>query len=74
MKTSVIERVRQLACPSCDIHVVDMQSSDGEQRAKGLGIDSIPAVVIDGKLADCCSSRGVDEGVLRAAGLGQPIT
>ena len=41
-------------------------------RAKSLGIRSVPAVVIDGKLADCCAGRGPDEAVLRAAGLGQP--
>jgi hypothetical protein len=29
-------------------------------------------VVIDGALADCCSGRGIDVDVLRAAGLGQP--
>ena len=39
-------------------------------RAKGLGIRSVPAVVIDGKLADCCTGRGPDEATLRAAGLG----
>jgi hypothetical protein len=40
-------------------------------RAKSLGIRSVPSVVIDDKLADCCSGRGVDEQVLRAAGLGR---
>jgi len=42
-------------------------------RAKSLGIRSVPAVVIDGKLADCCAGRGPDEARLQAAGLGQPI-
>ncbi len=70
---SVIERVKALACPSCDIHVLEMNSPEVEHRAKELGINSIPAVAIDGKLAECCSSRGVDENVLRAAGLGQPL-
>lgn len=27
-------------------------------RARGLGIRSVPAVVVDGKLADCCAGRG----------------
>jgi hypothetical protein len=39
-------------------------------RAKALGIRSVPAVVIDGKLADCCAGRGPQEATLRAAGLG----
>jgi len=34
-------------------------------------IRSVPAVVIDGTLADCCT--GPDETTLQAAGLGQPI-
>lgn len=41
-------------------------------RAKNLGIRSVPAVVIDGQPADCCSGRGPDEATLKAAGLGQP--
>jgi hypothetical protein len=36
-----------------------------------LGIRSVPAVVINGKLADCCAGRGPEEAVLRAAGVGQ---
>jgi predicted DsbA family dithiol-disulfide isomerase len=43
-------------------------------RAKSLGISSVPAVVIDGKLADCCAGRGPDEATLKAAGLGQTLT
>jgi hypothetical protein len=42
------------------------------QRAKTLGVRSVPAVAIDGRLADCCAGRGIDEASLRAAGLGQP--
>jgi glutaredoxin len=42
-------------------------------KLKELGIRSVPAVVIDGKLADCCSGGGVDEQALRAAGLGSPF-
>lgn len=43
------------------------------QRAKGLGIRSLPAVVIDGRLADCCTGRGPEDSAQRAAGLGRPI-
>lgn len=70
---SAIERIKGMACPSCDVQVLDMGSSDVARRAKQLGIESLPAVAIDGKLADCCASRGVDESVLRAAGLGRPL-
>jgi hypothetical protein len=34
-------------------------------RAEKSGIRSVPAVVIDGKLASCCTGRGVDLQVLK---------
>jgi glutaredoxin 3 len=68
-----IALVRQTACPSCEVSVLDMNDANVARRAKGLGVRSVPAVVIDGKLADCCGGRGPDEATLRAAGLGQAI-
>ena len=68
-----ISRINDLACPSCEVIVLDMNDATVAQRAKDLGVQSVPAVAIDGKLADCCSGRGPDEAVLRAAGLGQPL-
>lgn len=68
-----IVRVRNLACDSCDIVVLDMHRTEVADRARMLGIGSVPAVVIDGVLADCCAGRGLDEVVLKAAGLGQPL-
>lgn len=65
-----VKLVTQLACSSCDISVLDMKKPDVAQRAKSLGIKSVPAVLINGKLADCCSGRGVNEATLKAAGLG----
>jgi hypothetical protein len=51
-----------------DVVVVrDMHNHEIAKRAEQLGIRSIPAVVIDGKLAGCCSGRGVDEHVIREA-------
>jgi len=35
--------------------------------AKQHGVRSLPAAVIDGKLAGCCAGRGPDEHVLRSA-------
>ncbi len=67
-----IALVNRVTCPSCEVSVLDMNRPDVAQRAKGLGIRSVPAVVIDGKLADCCTGRGPQEATLRAAGLGQP--
>ena len=67
-----ISLVRATACPSCDVSVLDMNDAGVADRARQLGIRSVPAVVIDGTLAGCCTDRGPDEATLRAAGLGQP--
>jgi glutaredoxin len=68
-----VKLVNSIACPSCDVTVLDMNVPDVAERAKTLGIRSVPAVVIDGKLADCCTGRGPDEATLKAAGVGQPL-
>ena len=68
-----IELVNEVACPSCEISVLDMQDTSVSDRARNLGIKSIPAILIDGKVADCCAGRGVDADTLRAAGIGQPL-
>jgi len=67
-----VSLVESIACPSCDVEVLDMQDPDVASRAKSLGVQRVPAIVIDGKLADCCAAGGPDEATLRAAGLGQP--
>ena len=69
-----VEMVKRNACRDCEVSVLDMQDLVTADRAKDLGIRSVPAVVIDGKLADCCAGRGPDEATLRSAGLGQPLT
>ena len=71
--TEAIEMVRRAVGPSDEVTVHDMKNVNVAQRAKSLGIRSVPSVVIEGKLADCCSGRGVDEQVLRAAGLGRAL-
>ncbi len=68
-----LEMVNRLACPSCEVTALDMKDADVAEMAKSLGIRSVPAVVIDGKLADCCAGRGPDEAALKAAGLGTPL-
>ena len=67
-----VKLVNQVACPSCEVSVLDMKDPNVSSRARSMGIRSVPAVVIDGQLADCCAGRGPDEATLRAAGLGQP--
>ena len=68
-----VEMVKRISCQSCEITVPDMKDSAVAERAKRIGVRSVPAVVIDGKLADCCSGRGPDENTLKAAGIGKPL-
>ncbi len=65
-----VKLVNQIACESCEVEVLDMRRDDVAARAKQYGIRTVPAVVIDGKLADCCAGRGAEEATLRAGGLG----
>lgn len=68
-----IALVYKIACSSCEVTVLDTKKSDVATRAKRLGIRSVPAVVINGQLADCCIGRGPDEKTLREAGIGQSL-
>jgi glutaredoxin 3 len=43
------------------------------EQARSLGILSVPAVVVDRKLASCCEGRRPDEADLRAAGIGRKL-
>lgn len=65
-----VKLVNRIACPSCEVSVLDMHDQQVAERARNIGIGRVPAVVVDGKLADCCSGSGPDEATLRAAGIG----
>jgi glutaredoxin len=68
-----VEMVKRISCASCDVNVLDMKDPAVTERAKKLGIRSVPAVAINGKLADCCAGRGPDEATLKTAGIGTPL-
>lgn len=69
----VIAMVQKIACSSCNITVKDMHDPQIAKAAESLGIKSIPAVVIDGKIAECCTAAGPDIEALKAAGIGRPL-
>lgn len=62
-----ITMVKKLAGSDADVHVHDMHQQDVAKHAQQQGIRSLPAVMVDGKLAGCCSGRGPDEDILRQA-------
>jgi glutaredoxin len=71
--TEAIETVKRIACPSCETEVLDMHEPEVAAKAKQLGISRVPAIVVDGKLAQCCVASAVDESALRTAGVGVPL-
>lgn len=68
------ELVRRLSCPSCDVQVLNMKDEAVATRARKLGVRSVPAVAVNGKVADCCAERGPVEAALRAIGIGRSIS
>lgn len=68
-----VKMIQDLACPSCNITVMDMTDPDVASKAKSLGIKTVPAIVIEGQLANCCSNGGPNADALRAAGIGMPL-
>ena len=61
----VIDLVRREVGSSTEVIVRKMIDARVLAQAEKLGIRSVPAVVIDGKLASCCTPRGVDLEVLK---------
>ena len=68
-----VQLVQRIACSSCEVTVLDMKDIRIAKRAKELGVRVVPAVAIEGQLAECCSGSGLDEQVLKLAGLGKPL-
>ena len=68
-----VRLVSSIACENCDVQVLDMRSDKAVQaRAKEYGVHRVPAVVVNGKLTNCCRSGAVDADTLRGPGAGGP--
>lgn len=67
-----VKLVRELACPSCDVTVYNLRES-GMDKAREYGVSSVPTVVVNGKIAECCARRKPNRDDLKAAGIGSPI-
>jgi len=71
--TNTIDMVKDNSCSSCEVEVIDMMKLEGANQAKKYGVQTVPAVAFDGKLADCCGENGPDIAILKKAGLGKPL-
>ncbi len=65
--------INRIACPSCEVLILDMHQPEVAKKANQYGIRRVPAVVVDGKIADCCIGSGPNEEQLRASGIGTPV-
>lgn len=65
-----ITTVEDLAGDNYEIQVLDMNDPQVAERAEQLGIISVPAVVMDGKLLECCGQTGPTRESLQSSGLG----
>lgn len=72
-----VKMVQELACPSCDVHVHDLnkgcETDVCRDKAKEYGITKVPTVVVNGKICSCCESEAVNKEDLQAAGIGTPL-
>lgn len=70
-----VQLVKELACPGCDVTVYDLsspcESKECIEKSKTYGINSVPAVVVDGKIVECCQRGKPNREALMAAGIGQ---
>lgn len=68
-----LEAVRGAICESCDLQVHDMQTKAAQAKARQYGIKRVPAVVVNGRLSDCCQHGAVDIRTLQRLGVGQRV-
>lgn len=68
------QRDKVLACKSCNVTVYNLNdpcvSGECIEKVTTYGIKKIPAVIVDGKIADCCISTSSTIEGLKAAGIG----
>lgn len=71
-----VRKVKGLACKDCEIIVYNLNEpcDSGEclEKVKTYNITRIPAVFVDGNIADCCRVGPVNLEGLKAAGVGEP--
>lgn len=72
-----VRLVKELACPSCEVIVYDIkeqcESKECLDKMRQYNITSVPTVVVDGKIAECCRRDRVSKETLKMAGIGVPL-
>lgn len=68
-----VQMVQGIVCESCEVTVLDMNDATVAERAKEIGVSRVPAVVVNGQLAGCCTNAGPNAQTLRGTGIGQAL-
>ena len=68
---STIEKIREIACSSCDVTIYDInngcESNVCKDKAAEYKVTKVPAIAINGKLLECCSGSLFSEESFRNA-------
>ncbi len=72
MCDETVRLVQSLTCESCDVTVYNLKES-GMDKAKKYGVSSVPTVVVNGKILECCKREKPTAEDLKAAGIGTPL-
>lgn len=62
---NAVKVVRSVAGEARDVVVRSTKEEVGEARARELGVRSVPAVAVDGRLLSCCEEQSIDGEILR---------
>jgi len=66
-----VKLVKEITCSSCELSIHDLSKKEGVDKAKSYGVTSVPTVVVDGKIVECCKRGKPDRNMLEAAGIGK---
>ena len=62
-----IDMMKSIADDKDEVIILNMSEPVVTERAIELGIQSVPTILIDGEIADCCSNRGPEKQVIQSA-------
>ncbi|SPF41464.1 Uncharacterized 9.0 kDa protein in mobE 3'region [Syntrophobacter sp. SbD1] len=69
----VVDMVKELACPHCELIFYNLNNNEGVEQAKSYGVAAVPSVAINGALLECCKHKPITREDLQAAGLGKSL-
>lgn len=70
--TDLVDLVKATACPDFEVTIYNLNQGQGVHEAKRYGVTAVPAVVVEGKVLDCCKRAHVSKHDLEAADIGKP--